>query len=552
MRLWLAQRFGRAGGNKSSSATTGHASGRAMSIESLEHRLRNRFKKFLRHTWLIAILGTIVLAAVLSYSIYYFEKATVIRVAAGPDGSVNAKFVELLSQKLAQDHSKIRLQLVPTQGAEATGQAMANGQADLAILPGGSASADSANWPVVAILRQNVMVFIVPPASTPATATASATPATTPTAKSKSGTSTKNAKSTKSTKSTKTAKSAKTAKATKTAKSDSDDNDDDTADDSNALKVPQLSGKRIGIVTGNEATADLLDLVLEHYGVSPGTVQVSMIDPKNLVEAIHGNQVDVVFVAGSATGNAVTGAVATATLNGKAPTFIEIDQADGIAKRNPAFDSVDIDAGTFGGNPPSPDDSLKSLSFAEYLVVNKAFDHTDIGTLTKDLYVDRQSLDAAMLGDIKIEAPSTDKDGAVTIAPGALAYLTDNQQDFFDKYGNEIFYGMLIFPVFGSAIAGMASYLRSDSRTRRLRLLQRVLDLVRKVHSAQTLETIEQIQIEADNMVIAIIHHSEHEEFDDTVRMSFSFALDQLRFAIAARRTAILDHIGAGTKAAAA
>jgi hypothetical protein len=41
--------------------------------------------------------------------------------------------------------------------------------------------------------------------------------------------------------------------------------------------------------------------------------------------------------------------------------------------------------------------------------------------------------------------------------------------------------------------------------------------------------------------VIAIIHLSEHEEFDESVRMSFSFALDQLRFAIAARRTAILD-----------
>jgi hypothetical protein len=104
---------------------------------------------------------------------------------------------------------------------------------------------------------------------------------------------------------------------------------------------------------------------------------------------------------------------------------------------------------------------------------------------------------------------------------------------------------MLIFPVFGSAIAGVASYLRSDSRTRRLRLLQRVLDMVRKAHNAQTIEAIEHLQIEADNLVIAIIHLSEHEEFDESVRMSFSFALDQLRFAVAARRTAILDHADA-------
>jgi hypothetical protein len=81
-----------------------------------------------------------------------------------------------------------------------------------------------------------------------------------------------------------------------------------------------------------------------------------------------------------------------------------------------------------------------------------------------------------------------------------------------------------------------------------------VLDMVRKAHDAQTLEALENLQIEADNLVIAIIHQSEHEEFDETVRMSFSFALDQLRFAIAARRTAIMDHAGAaaGGKAAAA
>jgi hypothetical protein len=69
-----------------------------------------------------------------------------------------------------------------------------------------------------------------------------------------------------------------------------------------------------------------------------------------------------------------------------------------------------------------------------------------------------------------------------------------------------------------------------------------VLDLVRKAHAAQNLKSLEQLQVEADNLVIAIVHQGEREEFDETVRMSFAFALDQLRFAIAARRTAILDH----------
>jgi hypothetical protein len=199
-----------------------------------------------------------------------------------------------------------------------------------------------------------------------------------------------------------------------------------------------------------------------------------------------------------------------------------------------------------------PSSSLKSLSFAEYLVARKNFNHSSIADLSKLIYTSRLAIASQMGGEVKIEAPSTDKDADVLAHPGTLDYLNDNQQSFFDKYGDDIFYGMLIFPVFGSAIAGVASYLLRDSRTRRLRLLQRVLDLIRKAHAAQTLDVIDHLQIDADNLVIAIIHQSEHEEFNETVRMSFSFALDQLRFAIGARRAAIIDQTApsAGTAVA--
>jgi TRAP transporter TAXI family solute receptor len=467
-----------------------------MSIESLEHMVRNRVRMFLRHTWLVSILGTLILGSAVWTAFYLTTEPTVVRLAAGAEGSDNAKFAQLLTQKFAQDRDKIRLQFIATAGPKESAQAMTNGSADLAILP--STVGNSPDWPVVAILRQNVMALIVP------------------------------------------APSAVTVKKGKGAKADK------------LEKVPQLSGRRVGIVTGSEATTDLLNVVLSHYGVPLGKVTISLLDPKNIADAIHANQVDAIFFAGSPTGHAITNAVTAASHNADAPTFIAIDQADGIAKRNPAFDSIDIDAGTFGGTPPSPDDSLKSLSFGEYLVARKSFNHDSIATLARVIYSSRLALAAELPGEVKITAPSTDKDGAVVVHPGALAYLSDSQQSFFDKYGDDIFYGMLIFPVFGSAIAGVASYFRRDTRTRRLRLLQRVLDLVRKAHAAQTLEAIEQLQVEADSLVVAIIHLSEHEEFDETVRMSFSFALEHLRFTIAARRTAILDRIGGAGKAAAA
>src|SRR5215471_3443518 len=512
----------------------GRALVRTMSYESLEHAVRSRVRMFLRHTWLVTILGTLLLGAAVWAAIHFTMARDYMRIAAGP---LDVSFVHALSNQLAADHRYLHLQIVPTTSPQATAEAMSKGEADLAILP--SQLDNARDWPVVTILRQNVMALIVPAAgATKVEESAATKPAKKTSAKggeSKGGES-KSAKA--------GGKNAKGGKGTKSAKADASDDSD-----SKFGKVTDLSGKRVGVVSGNEATTGLLELVLSHYGVPRDKVTISSIDPRDIPTAIRNHQVDVLFVAGAATSPAISSVIAAATANGAAPNFIEIDQADGIAKRNPAFDSIDIDAGTFGGTPPTPDDSLKTLSFAQYLVARKSDSDSVIATLAKTIYSSRQALAAAVPGEIKIEAPSTDKDADVVVHPGALVYLNDSQQSFFDKYGDEIFYGMLIFPVFGSALAGMASYLRRDTRTRRLRLLQRVLDFVRKAHAAQNLEALEQLQVEADNLVIAIVHQGEREEFDETVRMSFAFALDQLRFAIAARRTAILDHSGTAPEA---
>ncbi len=478
MKLWLAQRFGLA---DITSTTRSHAAGNHMTIGSIEHVVRNRVRTFLRHTWLVTTLGTIILGAGVAAAIYLTTAPIVMRIAAGPADSANTKFIQVLTQKFDDDRDKIKLQLVATGGSKESAQAMAAGNADLAILP--STIGNSPDWPVVAILRQNVMALIVPAPATPITAkketSAPAKKETSAAEKkdksAKGGTSARTGKGDKAA----TGKNAKAAKGDDAAEAGGDKSGEDAGETAAAgdksKKVQQLAGRRVGIVTGNVATKDLLDVVLNHYGVPADKVQVSQIDPKNLAEAVKADQVNAIFVAGAATGQAITDTIAAASRNGEAPSFIAIDQADGITKRNPAFESVDIDAGTFGGNPPSPDDSLKSLSFPEYLVARKSLSRDSVASLAKLIYSSRLALTAAMPGEIKLKAPPTEKDAGITVHPGALAYLTDDQKSFFDRYGDDIFYGLLIFPLFGSAVAALASYFRRGGRTRRLRLLQRLI-----------------------------------------------------------------------------
>src|SRR5690349_16366625 len=383
----------------------GRALGRTMSYESLEHVVRSRVRMFLRHTWLVTILGALLLGAAVWAAIHFTMARDYMRIAAGP---LDARFVHALSNQLATDHRNLHLQIVPTTSPQATAEAMSKGEADLAVLP--SQLDNARDWPVVTILRQNVMALIVPAvgatkveenaATKPAKKT-SAKGGKTKRGKNKGGKSKGGKTDGGESKSAKAGgKNANGGKGTKSAKGDASDDSDDTK----FGKVTDLSGKRVGVVSGNEATPSLLELVLSHYGVPRDKVTISSIDPRDITVAIRKRQVDVLFVAGAAISPAISSVIAAATVNGVPPNFIKIDQADGIAKRNPAFDSVDIEAGTFGGTPPTPDDSLKTLSFAQYLVARKSDSDSVIATLAKTIYSSRQAVAAAMPGEIKIEA----------------------------------------------------------------------------------------------------------------------------------------------------
>src|SRR6516165_3936413 len=137
----------------------GRALGRTMSYESLEQVMRSRVRMFLRYTWLVTILGTLLLGAAVWAAIHFTIARDYMRIAAGP---LDARFVHALSNQLATDHRNLHLQIVPTTSPKATAEAMSKGEADLAVLP--SQLDNARDWPVVTILRQNVMALIVPAA----------------------------------------------------------------------------------------------------------------------------------------------------------------------------------------------------------------------------------------------------------------------------------------------------------------------------------------------------------------------------------------------------
>ena len=452
-------------------------------LNSIEETMNRRMRTiWLRYATFLTVLGFIAVVGLVALTVFLTTKATVMKMAVGPKGSRDVEFVEKLAEKFRSERAPIRIQPVITPGAVAPSDIHGKAPFDLAVVRGNLDM--STDWLVVAILRQDVVTLIVP---------------------------------------------APDAYAPKRGRRHG-----------KIEKVSELVGKRVGIVEGTDGGVDLLSVILKHYGVPADKVKVVNVAPQDLKKAIHDNQIDVVLVAGPETGEAIGQAVSAASAGKEGPSFIEIDQAEGIGKRLPPYDSEDIVAGAFGGIPPEPDDKITTLKYPIYIMARKTLSADKVAVFAKWLYQDRQSLAYQLSGIVAIESPSTDKDAAALVHPGAAAYLGDNTQTFFDKYGNDIFYGLLIFPIVGSALAGVVSYFRADKNTQRIRQLHRLLQLIKRARTVQSVDELELLQDEADSILGNAIHQAERGQLDESGIAIFTLALKQSRAALSEQRTVLL------------
>ena len=110
MKLWLARLFGRTNAAES----PGHAAGAGAGIGPIEHLVQSRIRVFLRHTWLVTILGTMILAGLVALAAYYLTQGTVMKIAAGPEGGIDTRLVAAISKKIGRERDRMDLKLVVT------------------------------------------------------------------------------------------------------------------------------------------------------------------------------------------------------------------------------------------------------------------------------------------------------------------------------------------------------------------------------------------------------------------------------------------------------
>ena len=148
----------------------------------------------------------------------------------------------------------------------------------------------------------------------------------------------------------------------------------------------------------------------------------------------------------------------------------------------------------------------------------------------------------------QIAAPNTDKDAYIPVHPGAAAYFDGEVLGFFDKYGNQLFYGPMILGALMSALAAAWKFMgrSQQSEGQPLDLLNALAGRVREAGSATELDALED---EVDHLLMAQLVTLRKSEAAAADAAAITLAAHRLEQLIIRRKNAIIAHGGPITTA---
>jgi TRAP-type uncharacterized transport system substrate-binding protein len=307
-------------------------------------------------------------------------------------------------------------------------------------------------------------------------------------------------------------------------------------------KTSDFANATFGMVRENPNDSRLIDPVLDYYRLDKSRFKTVSLREGEIAPALQAKRVDAVVVIGPTSSKNVTEAISEAARGVRGPLqFIDIEEADAIARRTPAFELIEIEQGAFGGRPPRPSESVNTIGYSVRLVTSESANTETIAELARALLNIRQNLNSVLPGANLMEAPDTDEISTLVVHPGVKAFVNGDQKTFMDRYSDWIFIGMFVGSGLGSLAASMMSWFgqrhRVDAASSVLRL-DRLLDAVREARSQRELDALER---EVEDVVRTTIAHVAQGNLSESGVAAFGLAVTEARARIAAQRQVLKE-----------
>jgi TRAP-type uncharacterized transport system substrate-binding protein len=305
-------------------------------------------------------------------------------------------------------------------------------------------------------------------------------------------------------------------------------------------KIADISAATVGVVREGPAAPGLLQPVLDFYGIGAGSMKTVPLRPGEIAVALQQRRVDAMVMVGTPTSKFIAEAIAEAARTARGGLqFIDLKEADAIAKRVPALASVEIDAGTFGGRPPRPPESVTTIGYSIRLVTHPKKDKDSIAELARQMITIRQSLNQVVPGADLIKVPDTEETSALLVHAGVQTYSSGEQKTFLEKYSDYLYLGLFLASGLGSVAAGLFGQSSQRRRQEAMANVARIEAALAAARSPLTPQELDALEREVDDCVRAALKRVSEGDMDDTGITAFQIALAEVRRRIEVARASL-------------
>jgi TRAP-type uncharacterized transport system substrate-binding protein len=312
---------------------------------------------------------------------------------------------------------------------------------------------------------------------------------------------------------------------------------------SSITEIDDLQGKTVGVV-GGETNQKVVEALMREYGLDGAKTHFKDVAVPDIAPAIKSKQISALLVVMPLTQKYLTMLRNMFARTGKSkPGLVSIESAGAIAAVTKYYQSYDLPKGTLQGSPPIPDDDMKTLRVPLYLVANKKLSNDVVGSLAKGIMAARRDL----IGDpliAQISEPDTDKsdddnDTYIPMHPGATAYFSGDEKSFFDKYGDQFFYGSMLLGTLASLFAAAWKFMTKNEEKPENRPLMRLYALTDQIRKSNGEADLADAEERIDQILKSELEKYTTGDVEPAETAALGLATHRLEHLIAQRRALI-------------
>jgi NMT1-like family len=308
-------------------------------------------------------------------------------------------------------------------------------------------------------------------------------------------------------------------------------------------------------VIGGAVNQTVKTVIAKEYDFEKNKTRFRDLPPTEAAQAVQGKQVQALLVVMPLSEKYIARLRELLLRGPSAPkgkvALVPIESAGAIENLNRAFESYDVPKGTLRGSPAVPNEDVTTLRMSLYLVANNKVSDDVAGALVKAVFDARRELIAEHPLLAHITEPDKDKDAFIPIHPGASQYFEGEQKSFFDKYGDQFFYGSMLLGSLASLLAAAWKFMvRDDQAPVQERPLTRLFALMDEVRNARDEAELVRAEQTIDDILRAQLEGSPPGEIDAGEAAAVSLATHRLERMLSQQRAALAGRASAAVPAA--